>query len=313
LQAHVTLVSRRQDPPDALPAGCSYLSADVTDPVEVERMLRSVLADGPLAGVFHLAAVAAELPVVELDLQGIRQAMAAKTIGIATLARHLADLSPATPLIAFSSLLTSFHSPLYGAYVAANRYMEAVAERASPQIRCVAWGLIAGLGMSRGKPHGGHALRLGFGRLEEAEIMPGLRLALSLREPVVLVGANPAGSKVAALVDMSGVEDPIGIQIASDIAGPLDRAAAVTVAIDELTAHEMPLLEPIRDIWRELLNVPVIQLNDNFFSLGGDSLELAELHARLCELTHRELPVVPLFTMENLRDVVRYAAGGHGG
>lgn len=313
LRAHVTLMSRRPDAPDALPAGCDYLSGDVTNSVDVGRMLRSVLSDGPIDGVFHLAAIASERATAELSLHEIRQAIAAKAIGIVTLVQNLTDLSPSTPLVAFSSLLASFHSPLYGAYVAANRYMEAFAERASPQIRCVAWGLIAGLGMSRGKPHGGHALALGFGRLEQAELMSGLRLALSLSEPVVLVGANPTGSKVEALVDMSAVDDPIGVPMAGDSEGKSGHKASATSAIDELTPLEMPLLEPIREIWRGLVKVPTIQLGDNFFSLGGDSLGLAELHARLCELTNRDLPIVPLFAMENLREVVRYAAGGHGG
>ncbi|HWN44819.1 MAG TPA: amino acid adenylation domain-containing protein [Thermoanaerobaculia bacterium] len=51
----------------------------------------------------------------------------------------------------------------------------------------------------------------------------------------------------------------------------------------------------IAAIWREVIGVESVGIDDNFFDLGGHSLLLARVQARLSEILGRELPMVDLF------------------
>jgi hypothetical protein len=65
------------------------------------------------------------------------------------------------------------------------------------------------------------------------------------------------------------------VQNASSSAAPLPNAA---------------LEEAIAALWCEVLNVPAVGVNDNFFDSGGTSLTLARLQSRIAELGyHRSL------------------------
>ncbi|MEU1408220.1 amino acid adenylation domain-containing protein [Streptomyces sp. NPDC005728] len=48
-------------------------------------------------------------------------------------------------------------------------------------------------------------------------------------------------------------------------------------------------------LWSEVLGLPAVSVHDNFFDLGGNSLALAKLHARVVAAFGRELPSTALF------------------
>ncbi|WP_406318545.1 amino acid adenylation domain-containing protein [Streptosporangium sp. NBC_01639] len=54
-------------------------------------------------------------------------------------------------------------------------------------------------------------------------------------------------------------------------------------------------------IWREVLERDTVGPDDNFFDIGGHSLALAAVHARLCVRLDRELRMVDLFRYPNIR------------
>jgi amino acid adenylation domain-containing protein len=56
-------------------------------------------------------------------------------------------------------------------------------------------------------------------------------------------------------------------------------------------AMETMLLE----IWRKVLGMGSVGLNDNFFDLGGTSLQLIQVHATIASVMHSDLTVVDLF------------------
>jgi amino acid adenylation domain-containing protein len=53
--------------------------------------------------------------------------------------------------------------------------------------------------------------------------------------------------------------------------------------------------ELVAGIWKEVLRVGRVGVHDNFFDLGGQSLLLIPVHARLCEQTGQDLPLITLF------------------
>jgi glycopeptidolipid biosynthesis protein len=76
--------------------------------------------------------------------------------------------------------------------------------------------------------------------------------------------------------------------------GKLDYAALPepdAPAGSEAEAPRTPTERALVALWRELLGVPSVGVHDDFFDLGGDSLLVTLLHARLPELFGVELPM----------------------
>jgi hypothetical protein len=57
----------------------------------------------------------------------------------------------------------------------------------------------------------------------------------------------------------------------------------------------------IAGVWQEVLGRPVTGLDYNFFDLGGDSIRLAGVHARLEKLLGRQFPIIELFVYTTIR------------
>ncbi|HEX3476733.1 MAG TPA: amino acid adenylation domain-containing protein [Kofleriaceae bacterium] len=94
--------------------------------------------------------------------------------------------------------------------------------------------------------------------------------------------------------------------------GKLDRAALLrqlqapaAVAPDEpFTARELPIVQ----VWRSLLNLPVVSRTDNFFQSGGHSLLATQLIERL-KVEHRlHVPLAALFLDPTIAGIARAAS-----
>ena len=73
-------------------------------------------------------------------------------------------------------------------------------------------------------------------------------------------------------------------------------------------APRSALERAIAAVWREELKLPSVGLDDNFFDLGGHSLLLAKVHARLREALGRELPLLDLFQYPTIGALARHLA-----
>ena len=75
----------------------------------------------------------------------------------------------------------------------------------------------------------------------------------------------------------------------------LPAPAAESVADEGAQVLMTPAQQRVATIWRELLGVARVGLRDNFFDIGGHSLLLVRLQARLQREFNVELPLVELF------------------
>jgi acyl carrier protein len=64
-----------------------------------------------------------------------------------------------------------------------------------------------------------------------------------------------------------------------------------------------PVEEAIAAIWRELLGVEKVGINDNFFDLGGHSLLAAQVSSRIGERFKVKLPLRRLFEATTIKDL----------
>ncbi len=67
----------------------------------------------------------------------------------------------------------------------------------------------------------------------------------------------------------------------------------------------------LQQIWRRVLGVESVGVDDNFFDLGGTSLQLIEVHARITELFARPVAVVDLFAHPSIRGLAGRLDGTH--
>ncbi len=85
---------------------------------------------------------------------------------------------------------------------------------------------------------------------------------------------------------------------------PSDRPALGTAFLAPQTAAE----QKIAAIWREVLAVEQVGLDDNFFDLGGHSLLMLQVHSRL-KAAYADLPMMAMFTHPTVRSMARHLGG----
>ena len=74
-------------------------------------------------------------------------------------------------------------------------------------------------------------------------------------------------------------------------------------------APETGIQKTIAGIWKEVLGREKVGIHDNFFDLGGNSLDFVKVSSRLKENLNREIPVVTLFTYPTISTLERYLSG----
>lgn len=62
----------------------------------------------------------------------------------------------------------------------------------------------------------------------------------------------------------------------------------------------------IYNLWKQILGVESINLNESFFNVGGDSLLLMRLHADLEKALHQKISMNVLFTNPTIKDLANY-------
>ncbi|HET8814608.1 MAG TPA: amino acid adenylation domain-containing protein [Solirubrobacterales bacterium] len=93
--------------------------------------------------------------------------------------------------------------------------------------------------------------------------------------------------------------------LATLVAGP----AAVAGGATSVAAPETPEEEALAQIWRDVLGLPAVTPEDNFFSLGGDSIRSIEVVAR-ARAAGLRLSTSDVFAHPTLRDLARRVGAG---
>jgi hypothetical protein len=97
--------------------------------------------------------------------------------------------------------------------------------------------------------------------------------------------------------------------------GKLDRARLPEPEVRGVS-YQAPrggLERAIAGIWSEVLGIDRVGARDNFFDLGGHSLLLARVHARLREVLKAEISIVELFRFPTVASLAMRLAGSESG
>jgi FkbM family methyltransferase len=80
--------------------------------------------------------------------------------------------------------------------------------------------------------------------------------------------------------------------------------------------YEAPRTEAeqiVSEIWRDVLHVEQVGVNDNFFDLGGNSLLLVKVHSKLQEAFSKKISMVEMFRRATVLSLSSYLVGGENG
>ncbi len=158
-------------------------ACDVSRRDQVAQLLERVEASGrPLRGIFHAATILDDALLPNLDRERLAHVMAAKAEG----AWHLHTLTPDCPLdafVLFGSVTTWLGNPGQANYVAANGYLEGLAQTrraAGLPATCMNWGPIGDVGMLADNEavRSGLEARLGGAALSAEQAIAELEAAL---------------------------------------------------------------------------------------------------------------------------------------
>jgi amino acid adenylation domain-containing protein len=101
---------------------------------------------------------------------------------------------------------------------------------------------------------------------------------------------------------------------APDGASPIPAAALPDAAGAgrELRSHGMRTEAVLRRMWQRVLAREAVGLDENFFDLGGTSLQLLKLHAEIGAALGCDLSIVDLFRFPRIRTLARHIDSGIG-
>ncbi|HMP76776.1 MAG TPA: non-ribosomal peptide synthetase [Kiritimatiellia bacterium] len=131
--------------------------------------------------------------------------------------------------------------------------------------------------------------------------VPEIRADFARRVPAYML---PSSIEWLAEFPMTpnGKVDRISLERRATSARPPAEVPAQTIVAGSAEARVLAL-------WSELLGRPVQDPALNFFDAGGNSIQLAVLHTRLCEMAGRVLPITDLFVHSTARAQAGLIAG----
>lgn len=175
-----------------------------------------------------------------------------------------------------------------------------------------------------------HQVKIRGFRIELGEIENQIEMHPGVRQAVVVVREDASGSSrlvafVAGGADLAEIKRGLveklpDYMVPSSMVpteefpltatGKVDRAQLARLTVREpvrVVAHPAtPREKALHAIWSEVLVRTDVGCEDNFFDLGGDSIQLAIVHARVVKTAGRDLPITDLFAHPTIRSLARH-------
>jgi NAD(P)-dependent dehydrogenase (short-subunit alcohol dehydrogenase family)/acyl carrier protein len=296
---------RRLQEIEAMGARVLVCTADVADRAQMREVLtQGEKQFGELNGVIHAAGLTEGSSVRSLDLLTPADGEAQfrpKAEGLYVLEELLAGRRLDFCLLT-SSLSSILGGLKFGAYAAANAFMDAFAHRAS-RSGGTPWISVNWEGWW-------------FGSKEEAQ-RPGA-------SPLLKLALSPAEGE-AVLEHLLRVRDAAQVAVSTaSLAARLDQwvnlAPAVPEPVPTEAQHARPNLTTsfvaprnaaevaVAGIWAELLGLREVGVGDDFFELGGHSLLATQLMARLRDRLGVDVPVNRFFELPTVAEQAAFIA-----
>ena len=277
------------------------LTADVADAAAMaEAVARAERHFGELNGVIHAAGATGPVgfrPLSATDRAVIEAQFQPKVRGVQTLAQVLGGRRLDFCLVA-SSLSTVLGGLNFGAYAAANAYLDAFVREQAPAPGAGPWIAVDWDGWRFEAPTR-RASEFYLTPADGAEVFRRVMTRPRVRQVVISTG--DLGRRIRQWV-----------RLEAPAAAPDEPTRAVA------SVHERPEIETsyagprnsvehtIADVWQAVLGLASVGIHDNFFQLGGHSLLAIQLISRLRDLFQTDISLTALFERPTVAELAEH-------
>lgn len=278
--------------------------ADVSDEQSIEEVLGKIRKEnGAINGIFHAAGVVNNKLIMEESLDDLKAVLKPKIHGTRILDR-LTAADHLDYFVVFSSVASLFFAPAQGDYVAANSYLDSYAageRRTDRPMIAINWSTWRETGMAAER---GFTVDTIFKTLRTAEAVACFAEVTSKRLSNVLIGRFNYQSKFPHSPKSFFFELSPEIRAAfssgrlgnHQFSSPTRKRTSARVTLSG--RKDSPYTETenkIAQIWSETLGFAEINIYENFFELGGDSILGLKIVNQINQEFHKQINVVDLF------------------
>lgn len=279
-------------------------SADVANPDETAGLLDAIRREGAIKGIVHGAGIARTEPMIDKPLGAFEQVMRAKVYGTWLLDRFTQE-DKLDFFVMYSSVATMFETGYQSDYIAANAYLDAFASLPSHDGRrrlTVNWTTWRDIGMAANQSFQSDTI---FLTVDAVRAMGLLEQAWAGSLNRILLGELNAESKMALWLDNYAVLLSERVMASLE---PLRRKHKATASRAAGLQHSSPVkllgdeqhvrgkeVMTVAEACKEVLGVAEVDLYENFFEMGADSLIIRQIYQKLSKLYPGMLMVTDLF------------------
>jgi acyl transferase domain-containing protein/acyl carrier protein len=262
----------------------------------------------PLKGVLHTAAVLDDAPLADLDRERIARVMAPKAGG-AWILHTLTRDRTLDYFVLFSSVSALIGNPRQGNYVAANAFLDALAEHRAAQGLAgmsVHWGVLGEIGMAGDESVRAYLESLGLHAMPPASALAALKRVLRIPTPQIGIidvswptlgraaphlGRSPRTAHLVGEAAGGGRSDVEQLRQHLSSLAPEAREGEIARFLSERLAH--------------ILQLPIDRLDPqkSLSALGVDSLLSMQVQGTIREALGVEIPALELLRAGSLVQV----------
>lgn len=297
---------------EALGARVHIVAADVADEASLSAALQGLGKNAPpLAGIFHAAADFKTAAIIDADRTGAAAVLRPKVDGVIALERATADQA-LDFVVLFSSTTALLGASGFAAYAAANAFLDATAETATPgrKVVSIRWGTWDTMRLASDAQQSAYR-DAGLQPLPKVQALDLMGRALADADPTP-VFAKIDWAKLKPLYEARGARpflSAVEAQVASINAD--DAPANFMEVLREAAAEqrEQMLLDFVGAEVAAVLKAPPDDPPSHdagLFDLGMDSLMSVELKRRLERGLGTSLPATLAFNYPNIRALASF-------
>lgn len=303
----------------------------------------------PLDGIFHLAGTSHEQPIANESRAGMAAILYPKLAGALAIQPLLVQRPQAFVVYSSSAagFFGGANIAAYAAANAYLDAFAVQQRQQGLRSYSLAWSMWDDVGMSQGATVQALFAAKGYCLISSAEAMRSLLVALAQNQPSLLVGLDGGkahvrqfrtdvqadakelvtycvlaeGCTTAPALPQCSTDLPVPCRM--EVVDAIPRLPDGTVDFEELAQQTLPdkryssrYLAPrnpleiqLATIWQEVLKKPKVGVQDNFFALGGASLQVIQCVARLNQALGLELLPGVLFAHPTLEALAQQVAG----
>ncbi|MTI26090.1 type I polyketide synthase, partial [Fulvivirga kasyanovii] len=281
---------------DRLEGELIYQQVDVIVEDKVEEAISSIYKQqGKLNGIIHAAAVSndatSEIPITSITKENCVQQLEPKVKGLLSISKAIENRDPDFVMVT-SSLASILGGIGFYGYAGANAMLDAYVSSENNNGNVTRWLSINWDGWSE---------ETGDTLIYEREALEALN-SLFRKTGVnqIIVSLTSLSSRVKKWVDMD-------LSLKEEVKGQeteisKDRPTLMTPFVQASTSIEKRMVE----LWRGSLGYSEIGVNDDFFELGGDSLKMIHLIAKIQKRFSVAVPIDTFYNKPTIKAIADY-------